>query len=134
ARRIEDRARTAVESLSVDRRDPAPNRRFAIRFDQFPDIVMNFLQNGIVMAALFGMNHALFEIEQLRRCDLNALDADSRTMAVGPQVARENVAEKISLHDLMVLDARGKAVLPLELRVGPSMVAAWVDGVGLPDI
>src|SRR4030095_4572211 len=86
------------------------------------------------MAALFSMNHALFEIEQLRRRDLNALDADSRTMAVRPQVAREDVAEKISLHYLVVLDTREKAVLTLKLRVGSSMVAAGFDGVGLPDI
>src|ERR671914_557582 len=86
------------------------------------------------MAALFSMNHALFEIEQLRRRDLNALDADRRTMAVRTQIAGENVAEKISLHQLVMLDTRCKSVLTLELRVGPSMVAARVDGVRLPDI
>src|SRR5437870_6320279 len=86
------------------------------------------------MAALFSMNHALFEIEQLRRGDLNTLDADSRTMGVRPQVAGENITEKISLHYLVVLDAREKAVLTLKLRVGSSMVAARVNGVGLPDI
>src|SRR5438445_8635933 len=86
------------------------------------------------MAALFSMNHALFEIEQLRRRDLNALNADRRNVAVGPQVAREDVAEKISFHQLVVLDPRGKAVLTLELRVGLSVVAARIDGVGLPDI
>ena len=35
---------------------------------------------------------------------------------------------------MMVLDARGKAVLALKLRVGFGVIAAWVDGVGLPDI
>ena len=79
---------------------------------------MHFLQNGIVMAALLRMDHALFEIEQLRRRDLNALDADRRAMAVGPQVARENIAEKIPLHYLVVLDTGCEAVLALELGVG----------------
>src|ERR1700757_3516853 len=87
-----------------------------------------------MMAALLGMNHALFEIEQLRRRDLNALDTDGRAMAIGPQVAGEDIAEKIPLHYLMVLDSRKQAVLTLELGIGSSMVAARVDGVRLPDI
>src|SRR6266436_52955 len=86
------------------------------------------------MAALFGVNHPLFEIEQLRRCDLNALDADRRAVAIRPEVAGEDVAEKISFHQLVVLDPRGKAVLPLKVRVGLRMVSARVDGVGLSDI
>src|SRR4029077_11932494 len=86
------------------------------------------------MAALFGVNHPLFEIEQLRRCDLNALDADRRAVAIRPEVAGEDVAEKISFHQLVVLDPRGKAVLPLKVRVGLRMVSARVDGVCLPDI
>src|SRR4029453_17225424 len=86
------------------------------------------------VAGLLRMDHALFEIEQLRRRDLNALDADRRAMAVGPQVARENIAEKVALHYLVVLDTGCEAVLALELRVGSSMVAARVDGVGLPDV
>src|SRR5262249_34081563 len=99
SRRVEDRARTAILSPRVDLSDSAPNRPFTVDLDQLPDIIVDFLQNGVVMAPLFGMNHALFEIEQLRGRDLNALDADSRTMAVGPQIAGENVAEKIPLHD-----------------------------------
>ena len=55
-------------------------------------------------------------------------------VAVGPQVAGENVAQKIALHDLMVLDPRGKAVLTLELRIGFGVIAVWVDGVGLADV
>src|SRR5262245_34325590 len=86
------------------------------------------------MAPLFGMNHALFEIEQLRRRDLNALDADRRTMAVWPQIAGENVAQKIPLHDLVVLEARRKTVLTLELRIGLRVIPPRVDGVGLANI
>src|SRR5262249_50426359 len=86
------------------------------------------------MAALLGMNHALFEIEQLRRRDLNALDTDGRAMAIGPQVAGKNIAEKIPLHYLMVLEAGEQAVLTLKLGIGSSVIAARVDGVGLPDI
>src|SRR5262249_52447499 len=100
SRRGGDRGRAAIFGPRVDLSDFAPNRPFTVDLDQLPDIVVDFLQNGVVMAPLFGMNHALFEIEQLRRRDLNALDADSRTMAVWPQIAGENVAEKIPLHDL----------------------------------
>src|SRR5262245_8878484 len=86
------------------------------------------------MAPLFGMNHALFEIKQLRRRDLNALDADRRTMAVWPQIAGENVAEKIPLHDLVVLESRRKTVLTLELRIGLRVIPTRIDGVGLANI
>src|SRR5215470_9537538 len=86
------------------------------------------------MAAFFGVNHALFEIEQLRSRDLNALDAGSRTMAIRPQVSGEDVAEKIPLHYLVVLDAGDEAVLTLKIRVGQRVIAARVNGVGLPDI
>src|SRR5262249_27634306 len=86
------------------------------------------------MAPLFGMNHALFEIEQLWRRDLNALDADRRTMAVWPQVAGENVAQKIPFHDLVVLEARRKTVLTLELRIGLRVIPPRVNGVGLANI
>ena len=86
------------------------------------------------MAALFGVHHAFFEIKQLRRRDLDALDACCGDVAVGPQVTGKNVAQKIALHNLMVLDARDKAVLALKLRVGFGVIAAWVDGIGLADI
>src|SRR6516162_7904667 len=86
------------------------------------------------MAALFRMNHTLFEIEQLRRRDLNALNADRSNVAVGPEVAGENITEEIALHQLVVLDPRDKAVLPLKFRVGLRMVAARVDRVRLPNI
>src|SRR6266404_923149 len=86
------------------------------------------------MAALFGVHHAFFEIEQLWRRDLDALDTRRGDVSVGPQVAGKNVAQKIALHDLMVLDARGKAVLALKLGVGFGVITAWVDGVGLADI
>src|SRR5262249_44714987 len=110
SRRGEDRARAAVLRLHVGLSHSAPNPPFAVDLDHLPDVVVDFLQNGVVMTPLFSMNHALFEIEQLRRRDLNALDADSRTMAVWPQIAGENVAEKIPLHDLVVLEARRKTV------------------------
>src|SRR5262249_22242135 len=134
SRRGEDRARAAVFRLRGDLNGSAPDRPLTVDLHQLPDVILGFLQKRVVMAPLFGMNHALFEIEQLRRRDLNALDADRRTMAVWPQIAGENVAEKIPLHDLVVLEARRKTVLTLELRIGLRVIPAGIDGVGLANI
>src|SRR6185295_1921711 len=127
ARRIEDGARPAVERLLFDLPDAAPNRRFAVNFDLFPNMVVDLLQDRVVMGALFGMHHALFEIEQLGRGDLDTLDTRRRAMAVGPQITGKNITEKVPFHDLVVLNARRQAILALELGVGLGVVPTRVN-------
>src|ERR1051325_11180016 len=83
SRRIKDRAWPAVERLAFNLTDALSNRRFAPNFNLLPYPVVDFLQNRVVVATLLGVDHPLFEIEQLWRGYLDALDARCGHMAVG---------------------------------------------------
>src|SRR6185295_19534899 len=86
------------------------------------------------MSALLGMNHALLEIEQLGRGDRDALNACRGAMAIGPEIAGEDVTQKITFHNPVVLGARRQTVLALEFRVGLSVIATRKDGIRLTNI
>ena len=97
-RRIKDGPGVAVERLGVDLGDLAPDRTLPVLFDQFPNIVVQLLQDCVVVSALLRVDHPLLEIENLGSGNQYALYRRCGAVTVGPEVAGDEVAQKVALH------------------------------------
>jgi len=88
-----------LSALASDRGNLAPDRPFAVLLDQFPNIVCSFcrLRRG---ARALPRDHALLEIEHLGMVIVCFVSL-RRAVTVGPQVASDEVAQKVALMSSM---------------------------------